>query len=200
MLNDASNNFESIENELEDSAKLKYTIIDLGAKNSTINYYSNIIGIETKNEIRTIYIGKGCQIKDYNYITHLRGEKSDVDIDVQGALMDEAKKHFKGTIDFKKGCTKAKGSENEYCTLLSNKAKSLALPMLLCTEDDVEGSHASASGKVDEQKLFYLMSRGLNYKEATKLMVKGNFNKIIQDIKNEKLREEILIEIDKRLD
>lgn len=75
-------------------------------------------------------------MKDLNYIVHLRGEKTNVDIDVQGALKDSSKKNFKGTIDFKKGCKKAKGNENEYCMLLSDKAKSIALPMLLCTEAD----------------------------------------------------------------
>lgn len=88
------------------------------------------------------------------------GQKSFVDIDVQGALKENAKKNFKGTIDFKKGCKKAKGNENEFCMLLSEKAKSLALPMLLCTEDDVEGNHSTASGKVDEEQLFYIMTRG----------------------------------------
>ena len=54
--------------------------------------------------------------------------------------------------------------------LLSEKAKSLALPMLLCTEDDVEGNHSTASGKVDKEQLFYIMTRGLSYKEAVKLI------------------------------
>ena len=42
---------------------------------------------------------------------------------------------------------KAKGTENEACMLLSDKAKSLALPMLLCTEEDVDGEHSTSSGK-----------------------------------------------------
>ncbi len=54
--------------------------------------------------------------------------------------------------------------------LLSDKAKSIALPMLLCTEDDVEGNHSTASGKVDNKELFYIMSRGLSYKEAVNLL------------------------------
>lgn len=41
-----------------------------------------------------------------------RGKQSFIDIDVQGALSGNAKKNFKGTIDFKKGCKKAKGNEN----------------------------------------------------------------------------------------
>ena len=69
--------------------------------------------------------------------------------------------------------------------LLSNKAKSIALPMLLCTEEDVEGNHSTASGKVDAKQLFYLMTRGLSYKEAVKLIVKANFQKIIDRINDE---------------
>ena len=200
LLNGESNNFYSIENEINNKAEVNYTIIDIGAKNSISNYYSNMLGSSSKNNLKTIYLGTKNEVKDINYIAEIRGENSNVDIDVQGALKDESKKHFKGTIDFKKGCKKSKGNENEFCILLSDKAKSLALPMLLCTEDDVEGNHSTASGKVDNKDLFYIMSRGLSYKEAIRLIVKAKFNQIIQTIKDEELKEEILNEIDRRID
>lgn len=199
LLNENSNNLESIENELENSSNMQYTIIDLGAKNSIINYFSNVIGENAQNNVKTIYLGDGKQLKDLNYIVHLKGKKSKTDIDVQGALNDEAKKHFKGTIDFKKGCKKAKGNENEYCMILSDKAKTIALPILLCTEDDVEGNHSSASGKADKNELFYIMTRGISYKEAIKLMVKARFYAILETVQNEKLKEEISEKIDKKL-
>ncbi len=200
LLNENSDNFEAIENRLEKNSKVNYTIIDIGGKTSISNYYSNIIGENADNDLKSIYLGIGEQRKDINYIAELRGTKTNIDIDVQGALKDEAKKNFKGTIDFKKGSKKAKGNENEYCMLLSDKAKSIALPMLLCTEEDVEGNHSNASGKVDEKQLFYIMTRGISYKEAVKLIVKSKFKKIIERILDEELKDEILGEIDKRLD
>jgi len=200
LLNEESDNYESIENVLYKNSNLRYTIIDIGGKTSISNYYSNIIGENANNELKTIYLGRNEQIKDINYIAELRGQKTNIDIDVQGALNDFAKKNFKGTIDFKKGCKKAIGGENEYCMLLSNKAKSIALPMLLCTEEDVEGNHSTASGKVDIKQLFYLMTRGFSYKEAVKLIVKANFQKIIDNIVDEELKNRIIDEIDKRLD
>ena len=200
LLNENSNNFEAIENRLEKNSKVNYTIIDIGGKTSVSNYYSNIIGENADNDLKSIYLGIGEQRKDINYIAELRGPKTNIDIDVQGALKDSAKKNFKGTIDFKKGSKKAKGNENEYCMLLSDKAKSIALPMLLCTEEEVEGNHSTASGKVDEKQLFYIMTRGISYKEAVKLIVKSKFNKIIEKISDEDLKSEILNEIDKRLD
>ena len=200
MLNENTDNFEAIENTLYQNSNVKYTIIDIGGKTSVSNYYSNMIGANASNDLKTIYLGRNNQIKDINYIAELRGEKSNVDIDVQGALKDNAKKNFKGTIDFKKGAKKAKGNENESCMLLSNKAKSIALPMLLCTEEDVEGNHSTSSGKIDEKQLFYIMARGISYKEAVKLIVKSKFNNIIEKIKDDNLKEEILKEIDERLD
>ncbi len=199
LLNSNSLNFEAIENEIEENANINYCIVDFGGKTSIQNYYSNIIGKDAKNNLKAIYIGTDNQVKDINYIAHLRGEKSEVDIDVQGALKDTAKKNFKGTIDFKRGCKKAVGNENEYCVLLSETAKSIALPMLLCTEEDVVGNHSTASGKVDKQALFYIMSRGLSYKEAVKLIIRANFNKIIDTIQDESIKNIVIEEIDKRL-
>ena len=200
LLNENSDNFEAIENKLEENSNVKYTIIDIGGKTSISNYYSNIIGDNAENDLKSIYLGIDNQIKDINYIAELRGKKTNIDIDVQGALKDSAKKNFKGTIDFKKGAKKSKGNENEYCMLLSNKAKSIALPMLLCSEEDVEGNHSSSAGKVGEKELFYIMSRGFNFKEAMKLMVRAKFNKILENIKDENLKQEILDEINTKLD
>ena len=200
LMNTVSNNFISFENLFEENAKVNYTIVDFGGKNSITNYYSNLVGDNSENIINGIYLGKEDQFFDLNYIAELRGKKSNIDIEIQGALKDTAKKHFKGTIDFKKGCKKATGNENEFCTLLSDKAKSIALPMLLCSEEEVEGNHSSAAGKVGEKELFYIMSRGFNIKEAMKLIVRAKFNKILENIENEDLKEEILNEIDTRLD
>ena len=200
FLNEDSANFEAIENVLNENSNVNYTIIDIGAKTSVSNYYSNIVGDNSKNDLKTVYLGTGEQVKDINYIAELYGKKTNIDIDVQGALSGKAKKNFKGTIDFKKGCKKAKVDENEFCMLLSDNAKSIALPMLLCSEDDVEGNHSTASGKVDNQVLFYIMSRGLSYKEAVKLLVKSNFVTIIDRITDNDLKNEIIEIIDKKLD
>ena len=200
LMNIKSNNFLAIENDFGENAKINYTIVDFGGKHSITNYYSNLQGDNCDNQLNTIYLGKENQVFDLNYIGELRGKKSNIDIEVQGALKDISKKHFKGTIDFKKGCKKATGNENEACMLLSDTAKSIALPMLLCSEEEVEGNHSSSAGKIGEKELFYIMSRGFELKEAMKLMVRARFNQILEKIENDELREEILQEIDKRLD
>ena len=200
LLNDESNNFLAIENDIYENSDVRYTIVDLGAKKSVCNCFANVLGKESNYTLKTIYLGIDNQIKDINYIAELKGENTNVDIDVQGALKDYAKKNFKGTIDFKKGAKKSKGNETEYCMLLSENARAIALPMLLCTEDDVEGNHATASGEVDKAQLFYIMSRGFNKKEAIKLMVRARFENILNGINNENIKKDIIEQIDRRLE
>lgn len=199
LLNEVSQNFLSIENNLQENANLDFCIVDFGGKNSITNYYTNLEGEASKNNLKAIYLGKDEQVFDLNYIGALRGRKSVMNIEVQGALNGKSKKNFKGTLDFKRGAKKAKGDENEFCMLLSDTAKSLALPMLLCEEEDVEGNHSTAAGKLGGKELFYIMSRGFNKKEAMKLIVRAKFNKILDTISKEDLKNEILKEIDNRL-
>ena len=199
MLNNKSINLLSFQNNLEENAKINYTIVDFGGEKSITNWYSSNEGENSEANINTTYLGTENQIFDINYISELFGKNTKTNIEVQGALKDTAKKNFKGTIDFKNGAKKAKGNENEFCMLLSEKAKSKALPMLLCLEEDVEGNHSTAAGRPKKDELFYIMSRGFSYKDALKLIVRARFNNILKTIKCQKLKEEILSEIDKRL-
>lgn len=199
LLNGKTQNYYSMDNTLEASSNLEYIIADLGGEKTITNYYSMLNGENSNNFINTIYIGKDEQLLDLNYIAETYGKKTNIDIEVYGALKDNSKKHFKGTIDFKKGCKKSKGSENEYCILLSKTAKSKALPMLLCSEDDVQGNHSNSAGKIDDGKLYYIMSRGISSREAKKLIVKAKFNSILEKIEYEDVKQEVVNEIDRRL-
>ena len=112
-----------------------------------------------------------------NYLVDIKSE-SNSNINVVGVLKDYANKSFKGTIDFKAGAKKAIGRVDEKVLLLSDDVKSRSLPMLLCGEEDVTANHTLAVSNFDEDKLFYLMSRGYSYDEAISLVVRGFANPI----------------------
>ena len=198
-LDNESTNLISFYNDVKNNGILNYLLVDLGCNTSVSNYYASLTGNEAKNTLNSIYIGEKKQVLDINYIIDIFGKKCECNVDVQGSLSGESKKNFKGTIDFKKGCIGSIGNENEYCVLLSDKVISKSLPMLLCTEEDVVGNHATASGKVNDKTLFYIMSRGISKKDAEKLIVKSNFNKLLNMIKDENIMNEINKLIDKKL-
>ena len=134
-----------------------------------------------------------------NDLTTLTGVKTRTNMLTYGILKNNAQKSYKSTIDFKCGCSKAYGKEYENVLLLDDTVNSKSLPMLLCTEEDVEGSHSVSSGKVDTNQLFYLMSRGLSKKEATKLIIFSKFNTLLEKETNEELRNEIINLIEKEI-
>lgn len=199
LLNDKSLNLLALDSSLYENANLDVTLIDLGARSAVINYYSSLEGKGSRNDLKSIYIGNKDKMIDLNYIMSLKNANSSVNMDVKGALLDNSKKHFKGTISFEKGSKKSVGKEMEYTYLLSEGANSISLPMLLCREEDVEGEHASASGKLDKNILFYLMSRGMSEKDATRLIIKAKFNDILSKIKDETLVNSLLEKIDEKL-
>ena len=69
--------------------------------------------------------------------------------------------------------------------------------MLLCHEDDVNGEHGVSSGKIDPKKLFYIMTKGISYEDTRKLIIKANFNNIINEIPDEELQAKIIEIIEK---
>ena len=198
-VNSDSTNIMSFDNICNTDSNLNYLIVDLGGNTSVSNYYSNMIGNNSINNLNSIYVGNKNQVFDINYLVEIFGQNAKCNIDVQGSLSNESRKSFKGTIDFKKGCKGSIGNENEYCVLLSDKVISKSLPMLLCTEEDVIGNHATASGKVDDKTMFYIMSRGISKKDAEKLIVKANFNKLLTMIKDEEIKTKINELIDKKI-
>ena len=199
LLNPNSKCFYAMENEVSHYANLSHTIIDLGGNTRVYNAFGNSLGTHSENRLNTIYIGKRNDLLDFNYYYKNIGKESNNQIRVEGAIDDECKKNFRGTIDFLKDCTGSVGEENENCILLSDTCRSRSLPQMLCEEENVVGSHGVSSGKVSSDKLFYIMSRGYSEKEAEKLIVLANFMSILNTISSSDLQEVIQNKIEELL-
>ena len=191
--------FYALENDVFMNANITHTILDLGGKTRLYHVYSNLLEEKAKNTLNTIYIGKNDELLDFNYYLNNIGVETNNQMKVEGVLTDSAHKNFRGTLDFQKGCSRSIGEENENCILLTDTCRSRSLPQMLCGEEDVVGAHGVSSGKVEEDKLFYLMSRGYSQKEAEKLIVMGRFRTILDSIPSEEKRAEILSLIEEKL-
>lgn len=192
--------FLNYEANLEENANLNAFVFDFCKKLSVQNINFGLNGENAKSNLRSIYLGEGNEVIDLNYLNEVFGKNCIANIEVVGALKDKASKNFKGTVNLIKGCKRSCGSESEFCTLLSHDAKSKALPMLLCTEEDVDGKHSTATGQIDDKQMFYLMSRGLSQKEAQKLIVLTKFNTIINCLFDDNLKNIIFEIIDRKFD
>ncbi|MBR1377458.1 MAG: SufD family Fe-S cluster assembly protein [Bacilli bacterium] len=198
MIDNSSKSFIAIEKNLDDSSNVDINFIDLGGSIRVSNYYASVSNL-ARSSFNNIYIGNDEDRIDMNYYVKNQGIKSESYIDVRGALNGKSYKTFKGTVDFIEGSKKSIGKEKENTILLSNNAISRSLPMLLCHEEDVIGSHGVSSGKIDSEKLFYIMSRGITESEAKKLIIKSSFDEIINRITNEEIKEEVTNIIDSKI-
>ena len=188
LLSKDSTSLISFDNSIDESSDININFIDLGGKVRLSNYYS-VLERNSNNSFNNLYIGRDSDRIDMNYYMVNKGEKSNSNIEISGALFDQSNKSFKGTIDFLEGSKNAIGYENENCLLFSETSISKSLPMLLCHEEDVSGTHSVSTGKVDEDKLFYLTSKGIDEEEAKRLIMLGNFNKVLERVDN---KEEII--------
>ena len=177
-------------NNIEDS-NMTTNFIDLGGKVKLSNILTDINSSNSTYNLNNLYIGTNEDIIDMNYLVNLNKPNTNSELVVEGLLNDNAKKSFKGTLDFKEGSSNSVGHENENCILLSDTAKSKSLPMMLCHEESVDGAHGVSTGKIDEEKLFYLMSRGLSKDESIRLILNANINKILSNLNDENLQEEL---------
>jgi Fe-S cluster assembly protein SufD len=199
LFSEGSSNFDSNLVNLQHGAKVNIITIELGSKNTVANYVHELRGENSKARLSSIYLGDKEKTIDLNYNMNHLGKRTISNIETKGALMDKAKKIFRGTLDFRRGSSGSKGSEEEYTVLLSPEVRNRAIPLLLCSEEDVEGAHAASAGKVDEDMLFYIMSRGFSESEAKKLIIESAFNPILEKIPVEAVRNEIDIFIKNKL-
>lgn len=198
-LNDLSTNIMSFNDTVLEESTITHNLIDINGSIRIYNSDLNSVGFNSKNYFNNIYIGKDKDLIDINYDMKNIGKSSINNLKVEGCLKDNSKKTFRGIIDFVEGCTKSTGIENENCVLLSDTCIAKSIPILLCHEDDVVGAHGESTGRISEDKLFYLMSRGLSRTESEKLIILSNFTSIINEIKDETVKEEILNTIEKRV-
>ncbi len=137
------------------------------------------------------YLLSGKGRLDINYVAEHLGKKTSCEINASGVLRDTASKLFRGTIDFRKGCAGAVGKENEEVLLLDEGVRNQTIPVILCAEEDVDGSHGASIGKLPEDLLFYLSSRGIDPAAIYEMMAKARIRAITNRIPDQKARQDL---------
>ena len=83
--------------------------------------------------------------------------------------------------------------------MLSDKSEFNSKPELEIYADDVKCSHGSTSGSIDEDSIYYLMTRGLNRKESIRLLVNGFLNEVIEMIKSNSVKKFVKNKLERQI-
>ena len=118
---------------------------------------------------------------------------------VKNVLNAESKGVYQGKIFVKDVAQKTDAYQLSKAILLSEKSEFDSKPELEIYADDVKCSHGSTSGSLDNDSIYYLMSRGLSKKESTKLLVDGFLNEVVDSIKSNSIRNFIKVKLGDQL-
>lgn len=160
--------------------KFQIMTIMTGDGNIYSDNRTDLEGDSSSINVEVAYLGKNSQTIDYNIAVNHWGKDTHSEINAAGALMDSAKKVFRGTIDFKTGSSDSKGSENETVIMLGDDVVNKTVPLILCSEENVEGSHGATIGELDDDTLFYFESRGIGREEAERIMAYAALKRLIR--------------------
>ncbi len=180
----------------EDGAVVEVTQIELGSNKAYAGVQSILNGYQSKFKSNTAYLTLQNQMMDFNYSVIHNGQNTDCNMIVKGVVGDKACKTYRGTIDFKNGCHGATGNEQEETLLVSPEAVNKSIPVILCDEENVSGTHGSTIGRLSDEELFYMQSRGISENQAKKIMSRAKILSIAHLIPDEMLVEKIEAYID----
>lgn len=178
--------------QVQKEGKLTMIQAEMGSSGSTAGWNVLLSGEESEVNLDLVYVGEKEKKLDFTSRIEYQAAKTNGQVRARGVLLGKSKKILRDTLDFVSGSKGAKGREEEDVLMLSKNVRNISVPLLFCGEDDVQGEHAASSGRPSDSTLFYLMSRGLSEAEAKKLLAESKFAAILEEMKEEALKEEIL--------
>ena len=108
-------------------------------------------------------------------------------LDNYGVCRDDAKLIFSGICQINKGAHGSKAHQNAKIMIFDERSNGIAKPILKIDENDIEASHASVVGKINDEHLFYLTSRGLSEERAKQLITFGYLKPILKGFDDEQI-------------
>ena len=174
--------------DLNKNSHLEYFILSKGSKfakhdiNCSLNndhgsvVLNGVIDLDNKkhHEIKTLINHNEENCKSYQLI--------------KSVLNENSKGVYQGKIYVNSKAQKTDGYQLSRALLLSDEVEFNAKPELEIYADDVKCSHGSTSGNIDENSIFYLMSRGLSHAQSKKLLTNGFLNEVVEKITNESVK------------
>ena len=160
---------------------------------------TNILVDGSEANLKIVTLGVKEQKTYFNSEVVNQGLSSKGDILQHGVLLDRSHIVFNGVGFIVKGATGSNAYQSSRMLTLSSEAKADANPMLLIDENDVMAGHGASLGRIDEEQLYYLQSRGLTRKESSRLLVHGFLSPVISELTVDKIKELVTVLIDEKI-
>ncbi len=160
-----------------------------GARLAKVNQHVAMIGPDAEVQVNGVMFTEGRQHLSYNTHQHHQAPYCKSDLLYKAALQDRSRTVWRGMIKVDRDAQRTDGYQRNDNLMLSRDARADSIPGLEIEADDVRCTHGSTSGRVDEEQLFYAMTRGYTRREAVRMIVTGFFQQVFDRITIESVRD-----------
>lgn len=173
-------------------AKIDWFVASLGKGFQRATQDTSLVGQGAATKSYGVFLGTGNEQFDLAATAYHQADNTSSDMHTKGVLDGKSKAVYRGTIDIAADAFGCDGYQKEHTILLSENAVADAIPNLEIRNNDVRCSHGATIGRVDDEQLFYLTSRGIDEEQAVKMLVKGFFEPLTNLLEWPALYEQLL--------
>ena len=155
---------------------------NLGSKITMLYPCSVLVGKNARTDYTGIAYAGEDQFQDTGCKVYHLAENTSSNVISKGISKGGGTSSYRGLINIRKGAINSKSHVRCDGLMLDDKSKALTFPAMEVSESKVEVSHEATVGKIQEEQLFYLMSRGLTKEEATKMIVSGFIEPVVKKL------------------
>lgn len=170
-------------------ANIQWTIAAMGARFAQVDQQVTLSGEGASSHVNGVMFTRDRQHLIYNTLQRHSAKHCTSDFLYKSVLQDRSRTVWRGMIKVDVGADKTDGYQRNDNLLLSEHSRADSIPGLEILADDVRCTHGSTTGRVDEELIFYAMSRGFTRQEAVRMIVTGFFQQIFDRITIESVRE-----------
>ena len=168
---------------LNRDSNFEFNSFSFGAKSSRDDIEVDIEASGAHASVNGLYVLNGSRKSHHKVTINHKVSHSTSEQLFKGLLLDESKAEFNGLIEVFRDAQKTDATQLNKNILLSPNAHIDSRPQLNILADDVKCAHGSTIGKLDQEELFYLMSRGLSKEEAQIILTYSFCQELIDKIK-----------------
>jgi Fe-S cluster assembly protein SufD len=182
-------------------AKLKHIVVSLGGRVVRVNPSTHLAEQGGDVEALGLYFSDAGQHLEQQVFVHHDAPHTRSRVTYKGALQGAgARSVWIGDVLIGNAATGTDSYEQNRNLVLTDGTRADSVPNLEIETGDIEGAgHASATGRFDDEQLFYLMARGITEDEARRLVVRGFLTEVIQQIGSPELEERLVAAIETEL-
>jgi Fe-S cluster assembly protein SufD len=160
----------------------------LGGRLSKTFLDSILTGDGASARFNGVYLVRDRQHVDLDVLMHHIGRGTSGDLLIKGAALDRARAVFRGMVRIEQSAQKTDSYLKSDNLILSDRARIDSIPGLVIDANDVRASHGATVGRVDDEHVFYLQSRGIPRATAVRLVVEGFFASVFDRMSQDRVR------------